>query len=467
LADVAREKLKSESPSKFQIPDSYSNDPNDSNSQSSSGVIKLASIKAIIEKNQHCLLDITPNAVDHLNYAQYFPICIYLKAHSRNHTKELRQKYAKNLKAKSSKRLYDNALKLQTFYSHLFTHTIELDTNQWFKKLKEAIDSQQTQPLWISQDLEHLISSPPSDSVMATSSTAILAKSPEPNYFTNHINSTPNGQFNNYHYQREANVCCSTNPNRYLFDDNFEFPIYTAANPAMSMVSSGVGVGAGASTYSLYEENNYRSSFAASDSDIVGIGANCCPINNGLKTATDVDGISPSNMTNYTNENLIYSTNFNNKSMTSKLISNYFLNEHTGGNGHTAVPIILTANDGLNGSSASSSSIVSSASNKNVNYNNNHQNVSNNRVPSDLNTIQNQYHIENYMNSCVNEARQQQQQMDSMNNNYSGISTYMTLNGSGVNSFTSTGYNNYSNCNNSQHLNGTNNFDVRSFYFEQ
>lgn len=89
LADVAREKLKSELPSLYEIPESYSTDPNDRSNQTASGVIKLASIKAIIEKQKHCLLDITPNAVDHLNYAQYFPICIYLKVQSRNHTKGL------------------------------------------------------------------------------------------------------------------------------------------------------------------------------------------------------------------------------------------------------------------------------------------------------------------------------------------------------------------------------------------
>lgn len=86
LADVAREKLKGEFSNRFEIPESYSTDPNEKNN-SVSGVIKLASIKAIIEKQKHCLLDITPNAVDHLNYAQYFPICVYLKAQSRNHTK--------------------------------------------------------------------------------------------------------------------------------------------------------------------------------------------------------------------------------------------------------------------------------------------------------------------------------------------------------------------------------------------
>jgi guanylate kinase len=457
---VAREKLKSEAPSKFQIPDSYSNDPNDPNGHASSGVIKLASIKAIIEKNQHCLLDITPNAVDHLNYAQYFPICVYLKATSRNHTKELRQKYAKNLKAKSSKRLYDNALKLQTFYSHLFTHTIQLDTNQWFKKLKEAIDSQQTQPLWISQDLEHLISCP-NDLTDAAAAPVVSASPPPPTEQNHHsqqqfaINSTPNGHYNNYQYQREtaASSSSSSNPNRYLFDDNFEFPIYTPANPAMSMVSSGGGGGGGvcgANTYGLYEENNYRSSFAASDSDLV---ASC-----GGGSGVGGSSLMTNMGANFTNENLIYSTNFNNKSMA--LGGGGMVVSSASTTGHTAVPIVLTSNDGINGSSAaSSSSIISSASNNNNNKNHNyyqHQNMLN-RVQSDSNMIEKNHHIENYMNSCVNEVRQNHNQMDSMNNNYSGISTYMTLNGSCANSFTSNGYNNYASLNN---INGSNNFDV-------
>jgi hypothetical protein len=49
LADVAREKLRGEFPNKYELPESYSTNPNDPNSQSS-GVIKLASIKAIIEQ---------------------------------------------------------------------------------------------------------------------------------------------------------------------------------------------------------------------------------------------------------------------------------------------------------------------------------------------------------------------------------------------------------------------------------
>ena len=46
LADVARERLKAEYPNKFEIPDSCSSSPDGQ----SSGVIKLASIKSIVEK---------------------------------------------------------------------------------------------------------------------------------------------------------------------------------------------------------------------------------------------------------------------------------------------------------------------------------------------------------------------------------------------------------------------------------
>ena len=36
----------------------------------------------MIEKNKHAILDITPTAVDKLNYSQLYPIVIFLKAPS-------------------------------------------------------------------------------------------------------------------------------------------------------------------------------------------------------------------------------------------------------------------------------------------------------------------------------------------------------------------------------------------------
>lgn len=158
--------------------------------------------------------------------------------------------------------MYENALKLQNHYSHLFTASIPLDSNQWFKKLKEIIDLQQNERIWISQTLDKLINQ-------------------QQQQVNNEQTTTTTNQTN-----PELNNQVTSSNQRYVFDDNFEFPIYTAANP-MSMS------GAASSTYSLYEENNNlnndgnRCSFAASDSDL-------------------------KNIQNESN-NPIYSTNFNNK----------------------------------------------------------------------------------------------------------------------------------------------------------
>lgn len=56
----------------------------------SSGIIRLSSIRSIMERGKHALLDITPNAVDRLNYAQFYPIVIFLKADTKHVIKQLR-----------------------------------------------------------------------------------------------------------------------------------------------------------------------------------------------------------------------------------------------------------------------------------------------------------------------------------------------------------------------------------------
>jgi tight junction protein 1 len=43
-----------------------------------------------VEKGRHALLDITPGAVDKLNYAQFYPVVIFLRADSKHTVKELR-----------------------------------------------------------------------------------------------------------------------------------------------------------------------------------------------------------------------------------------------------------------------------------------------------------------------------------------------------------------------------------------
>ena len=78
-------------------------------------------------QGRHCALDVTPNAVDRLNYAQYCPIVVFLRAESKHAVKELRERFARNSN-KSSRKLYEQAVKLEKAYSHLFTskHRLQL-----------------------------------------------------------------------------------------------------------------------------------------------------------------------------------------------------------------------------------------------------------------------------------------------------------------------------------------------------
>ncbi len=52
--------------------------------------MRLSSIRELVEKGRHALLDITPSAVDKLNYAQFYPVVIFLRADSKHTVKELR-----------------------------------------------------------------------------------------------------------------------------------------------------------------------------------------------------------------------------------------------------------------------------------------------------------------------------------------------------------------------------------------
>lgn len=101
----------------------------------------------------------------------------------------------------------------------------------------------------------------------------------------------------NNHQQHQHQT---SQPSRYnMLDDNFELPLNTLQH--FSTISGA------ASTYSLYEDQNYRSSFAASDSDI------------GVSNPVASSSIIRQPVNNEQNQP-IYSTNFNN---TSGRMSNY------------------------------------------------------------------------------------------------------------------------------------------------
>ncbi|XP_052417596.1 tight junction protein ZO-1 isoform X21 [Carassius gibelio] len=150
IADVARDKLGREVPDLFELAKS---EPRDAGTdQRSSGIIRLHTIKQIIDRDKHAVLDITPNAVDRLNYAQWYPIVVFLNPDSKQGVKNMRTRLCPESR-KSARKLHERALKLRKHNHHLFTATINMNNmnDGWYGALKETIQQQQNQLVWVSE----------------------------------------------------------------------------------------------------------------------------------------------------------------------------------------------------------------------------------------------------------------------------------------------------------------------------
>nr|XP_036874214.1 tight junction protein ZO-3 [Manis javanica] len=147
VADIAMQKLMAEMPDRFEIADSVLR------ADSPSKIIKLDTVRLIAEKDKHALLDVTPSAIERLNYVQYYPIVVFFAPESRTALKALRQWLAPASR-RSTRRLYTQAQKLQKHSDHLFTASIPLCgmSDAWYQELKAVICEQQTQPIWTAED---------------------------------------------------------------------------------------------------------------------------------------------------------------------------------------------------------------------------------------------------------------------------------------------------------------------------
>ncbi|XP_018322344.1 tight junction protein ZO-1 [Agrilus planipennis] len=156
VADVARDKLLKDFPDKFISPPfviELDSSVEDAKSHKlSSNIIRLSAIREVISTGKHALLDITPNAVERLNYAQLYPVVVFFKAETKMVVKQMRQGLPKSAH-KSSKKLLEQCQKLDKVWSHIFNATIILNdnTDTWYRKVREIIDKQQSGPVWMSE----------------------------------------------------------------------------------------------------------------------------------------------------------------------------------------------------------------------------------------------------------------------------------------------------------------------------
>uniref|UniRef100_A0A8C6PKG7 Zona occludens protein 1 n=1 Tax=Nothobranchius furzeri TaxID=105023 RepID=A0A8C6PKG7_NOTFU len=132
IADVAREKLSREEPDLFELASMFDHRQS--------------------EHDKHAVLDITPNAVDRLNYAQWYPIVVFLNPDNKQGVKNMRTRLCPESR-KSARKLFERAIKLRKNNHHLFTTTINLNNmnDGWYGALKETIQQQQNQLVWVSE----------------------------------------------------------------------------------------------------------------------------------------------------------------------------------------------------------------------------------------------------------------------------------------------------------------------------
>ncbi|XP_063770903.1 tight junction protein ZO-3 isoform X2 [Pseudophryne corroboree] len=147
ITDIAHLKLCADLPQEFETAESVARDDGHSK------VIKLQIVREIAERDKHALLDITPTAVEHLNYVQFYPIVVFCNPENRQGVKAMRQWLLPESK-KSSRRLYAQAVKLRKNSSRVFTATINLSgaSDSWLRSLKEIIRTEQARPIWTSED---------------------------------------------------------------------------------------------------------------------------------------------------------------------------------------------------------------------------------------------------------------------------------------------------------------------------
>uniref|UniRef100_A0A672JPV8 Tight junction protein 2a (zona occludens 2) n=1 Tax=Salarias fasciatus TaxID=181472 RepID=A0A672JPV8_SALFA len=154
ISDAVNDKLANDLPNEFVV---AKTEPKDAGSEKSSGVVRLNTIRQIIEQDRHALLDVTPKAVDTLNYTQWYPIVLFLNPDSKQGVKTMRNRLLPGSN-RSARKLYEQAVKLRKTCSHLFTASIDLNSanDGWYGSVKDSIREQQDRAVWVCEGKEDL-----------------------------------------------------------------------------------------------------------------------------------------------------------------------------------------------------------------------------------------------------------------------------------------------------------------------
>ncbi|GLV34490.1 Discs large 5 [Carabus blaptoides fortunei] len=113
----------------------------------------VASIKAVCDKNLHCIIDITVTSVEKLHRHQIYPIVLLIKFKSTKQIKEVKDtRYPLDkVTAKAAKEMYEHGLKLEAEYKHRISTVIPAGVNIAYMctQVKAAVETEQNKSLWV------------------------------------------------------------------------------------------------------------------------------------------------------------------------------------------------------------------------------------------------------------------------------------------------------------------------------
>ncbi|XP_054898928.1 disks large homolog 5-like isoform X3 [Poeciliopsis prolifica] len=115
-------------------------------------VTTVASIKEIIEKDSHCLLDIAPHAIERLHSVHIYPIVIFIRYKNAKQIKEQKDPvYLRDkLSQKHSKEQFEAAQKIEQDYSRFFTGVVQGGSvSSICTQITTIVEHEQNKVLWI------------------------------------------------------------------------------------------------------------------------------------------------------------------------------------------------------------------------------------------------------------------------------------------------------------------------------
>ena len=148
FCDTVRDRLAQDCPGLFERAPPEVEIPTSKEEGDTKDPINLKIIHSITDRRKHCLMIISPRAIQYLLQTQLHPIIIYLHPGSKMVIKALRSQMAPRFDKRSSF-MYEEALQFEKTYTHLFTATVTYTPDDsWFTLLKDTINRIQNQPLW-------------------------------------------------------------------------------------------------------------------------------------------------------------------------------------------------------------------------------------------------------------------------------------------------------------------------------